>query len=75
MISLEKNDDLMTFLKALTAICLVWLSDDVYSMISFITPSGREFIRDSKDIVGLITSLVILAVAVKKFLKKGKDEE
>lgn len=70
--------NVLTSIKAMAAIFFVWASEKIYMMlllIGFFPENVRDFIRDTKEIFGLLTTIVILLIYVKRLIKKGNDKE
>lgn len=73
------GSQIMVGIKALFMICLVWMTDIFYgmmSMIGLLPQNIRDFIFDTKEIVGLLTTVVILIIYLRQLFNgnKKKDE-
>lgn len=74
----KMEDDNLSTMGGLLALFLVMFSEQCYgaaAYISFLPIQAKEFISDTKEIVGLLTAVVILIIYIKKSRSKKEDKE
>lgn len=70
-----ETPDEFTLRGGLVSIILIMFVENIYgaaTMISFMPETAKDFINDTREVVGLITTIVILAIYIKKLLKDKK---
>ena len=62
----------------IVSLCLVMFAEQCYgaiAMLGFLTDSVKNFISDTKELVGLLTAIVILLVYIRKLRSKKEEKE
>lgn len=73
-------DNLIIYFKSLVALFAVWFADILivsFASLLIFSPETKEVLANVRDLIGIVTSLLILVLTVIKIRKanKNKDEE